>query len=309
MKDIIENEDTCPCGCLKLNGGKVVDIDVYVLTTDDDISKETFEFYHHEEVRSFVEEQMILRNGIILRYTQTLEMCTLCGDYTHPSEFCLSKSSIVKHYTEQLNLNGQRLDIIGEIMKILLPPGMELELTTLVSSCDMITFEHSLEGKDLFDKRAPIIMLHKNPTDLGEYMEYQNYIGGCDIIERFEMTKKMFIDVNVIWNVEEDSTLDWKQYIIHCVDTAYKLENMFTPLSILEDKCTIPVSDVRVYLVQNESVSRGDFRWFDKIGDVSNCGLIEDDIQTISEGIQSFVAEYLNRDRNQLTSIEEEKVN
>lgn len=193
--------------------------------------------------------------SLVVEYNVGVEMCTFCGNYTHPSEFCHTfdtKRSVVYDYSEQ-NFNGQLLKCNGKVVRFNLSNNCNLELEYLDLSVDMYTVQSDLQDRELLAKRAPIIYLYNSGASLGHYVKMITG-QGFDTANIFESRKQLITGYNIKPATQTSDEVVYNDYVLQVVDSVedQSILSAFLPFNIMSEKCTLPMDDyaIRVCIIQ-----------------------------------------------------------
>lgn len=212
-------------------------------------------------------------------YNKLVEMCSNCGNLTHPTEFCstFDTPQTLADQFQTLSDNGHLPRYNGKIVCLLLSPDMQVDFEVMDTSCPMYTLksrdailndlgtdvEHpEILSHNLLEERAPIIYLHRDPTQLKEFVEYTIIGRSMEMGEVFSISKQLLTKYKVRTRCTPSTSQDSVELIfqtIHSMDNGNKL---YLPFSIMRDTCTVPVSHFG-YTPKRCTITNGDHLTWD----------------------------------------------
>jgi hypothetical protein len=165
-----------------------------------------------------------------------LEMCTFCGNYTHPTEFCAAPPEVVAQF-DITSYCGHECYIYGEVLDIDMCPNMKMICDTVNASCDMFNMKVVGDLNDKVTSRCHLITSCKKPAMIRQYV-LGPHLNESEI---FPMCKQLLVNYTFRWTKSNTSR---QNYVLHFVKDIGDIEMMFLPFSILEDNCCVPVEEM-----------------------------------------------------------------
>ena len=227
-------------------------------------------FCSHKCARKRYEEKVWREyNGShVLLYDLMVEMCSVCGNLTHPSEFCLGLQTdrdIINEFLD-CSSNGHLPEYQGKIICLALPWNMRVDFEYVETKCDAmytmreedieIEDDHHREiaSRDILQKRAPLIYISRYPKEMRAYIE--NDILGRTInkdIELFQLRKEIITGVRLDINEEaEEGGHVAEEMVLHLIDEITDPGKLYLPFSIMQQTCTVPLEHFQ-YQVKHKS--------------------------------------------------------
>lgn len=237
------------CGELIEYKGTPVELKIFDYYTDGK-NQRFINFCNDKCTMKFLDDHIQKNKGMgflyQLIYYINPQICELCGNYTHPTEFCMSHGTQLCD-VEEFRRNfvdgefigpGVNIDVEGSIVRILKPSCFEVDLDIAKYSSEMGLYESSIfENEDNFKQsRLPLACL-QDQYDQVEYLFDKN---------KEELIEKSNEEIYFIrgWNIRrvEDTVIDETLHDLtfNYVRKIEREDKMFLPLNILQQRIKYP---------------------------------------------------------------------
>lgn len=233
----------------------------------------------HLCARSYVEKELLNQTeasfGIF--YEMQLEMCTQCGNFTHPTEFCEAPYDVRLAF-ESLSYNGQLTYMSGYTVSLTLSEDMYVHFKYVDTSCDVYKIQSDSVDLALFQERAPLIYLQDSGKDIRYYIE-SILNTPIDTDHVYRLHKQLITDFQVVSNhvpppgdlsddesssssdMDLSTVKEYTELVFHHVVRVKDMFKLYLPHDILSPTCAVPIEK---YEYESKVVSYDghiDFAW------------------------------------------------
>lgn len=228
--------------------------------------------YIYKRIELYKEEEK--QSAYSIEYSNYLEMCTNCGNFTHPSEFCkvpLEESEAFRSYS----FNGQLVKILGNVSCVFLPPSLMIEFEYLKTECHLYRMisNNIPKSKEIFFERAPIIYLQDSGADMKQFIEIEE---GPIQEEDVHSHHKELITSYAIHPYNSPVNATYRELVFQVVEDMEDIFKLYLPFTILDSVCTLPIEQFNyVVAFKDYNVDMG--------VDFDNDFLLEEDVCEIEE--------------------------
>lgn len=211
-----------------------------------------FSYCSHVCAYQSMEEKQFLypHNCFEVVYNWPIEMCTNCGTFEHPTEFCDENDTIVERYRNGCQLNGAATQVGGKMVMLYLPTNFKVTFTKIETDCVIFpwnTTEENLEdpnaAKRLIDERMRILLFYNKP---GHLYDWLTQVVGVEVYKQsFGMLKNFIIDYKV---EPTEPPVDYtghthRMFIFHLTEKIHNPAKLYLPWTILEKSCSVPIRE------------------------------------------------------------------